>query len=354
MVHLRPRRDRRLNRRPHPRPSFLELFPDLWATLIPDNPEDYQFGTNFGWSVDIFGDTILVGAWGDTDDENFEYNKGAAHVFVREGDTWTYQAKLAADDAGDHDFFGGDVAVHGDTAIVSATWDDDGGDDSGAVYVFERDASGAWSQQSKLLAPDSESYDNFGNSVAIDADTIVIGAFWDDDVHMDQGAAYVWERDGDGWTYQQKLQDNTGQGDDRFGNLVALDGNIMVIGARGVDDDEGRIDIGAAHVFVRDASGWTQQAKLESPDGAMGDEFGNSVDISGGTILVAARFDDDSGEESGSVHVYVSDGNGGWEHQAKLLAPAGEQEDFFGYSTRIDDGTIVVGSKSGEMHVFEY
>ena len=168
-------------------------------------------------------------------------------------------------------------------------------------------------QRAKLTAGDGAEYDLFGTSVSIDGDTMVIGAYGDDDDGTSSGSAYVFTRNtaGDlasGWTQVDKLTAGTnGAATDSFGISVSIDGDTMVIGAFW-DDDKGS-QSGSAYVFTRDtagdlASGWTQVAKLTADDGAASDEFGISVSIGGGTVVVGAYHDDDKGSNSGSAHVF--------------------------------------------------
>jgi len=325
------------------------------------SPDDAAW-THFGSSLAIHKDTIIVGAQGDED------NKGCAHIFVRDGDdgTWYHEAKLEAPDGEANDYFGYDVAIHEDTAIVGASHDGgEKGEKSGSAHVFVRYGD-AWTPQDKLVAPDGSANDRFGNSVGIYGDTAIVGAWWDDDNDDEEtnnstnsGSAHIYVRnnEGDGtWTHEQKLMDIVGESEDRFGNRVAIYGDTVVVGARGDDDDDDNndgtsVDSGSAYVLVRNGDTWTHQSKLVAPDGAAGDQFGNSIAIYGNTVVVGARWDDDNGKESGSAHVYVRDGLDNWVHRVKLLAADGDAEDHFGFSVGIHDETVVVGSKSGDTHV---
>jgi hypothetical protein len=139
--------------------------------------------------VSVDGDTALVGASGD-DDAGF--SSGSAYVFTRSGTAWTQQAKLTAADAASGDQFGYAVSVDGDTALVGARFDDDAGSFSGSAYVFTRSGT-VWTQQAKLTAADAAGGDEFGWSVSVDGDTALVGAYLDDDGGTDSGSAYVFE-----------------------------------------------------------------------------------------------------------------------------------------------------------------
>ncbi|EJK71063.1 hypothetical protein THAOC_07530, partial [Thalassiosira oceanica] len=304
----------------------------------------------FGWNVAIYEYTIVTGAPGD------ESNSGSAHVFVQNGEQWTHQAKLLALDGAANDRFGWSVAIYEDDIVVSAWSDDDNGFGGGSAHVFVRSGE-QWTHQAKLLAPDGAENDFFGESVAINKNTIVFGAPRDDDNGSDSGSAHVFVRSGEGWTHQAKLLAQDGATGDLFGYSVAIDGDSIVAGAYG--DINNRDLSGSAHVFVRSGGEWVHQAKLLAPDGAPEDLFGESVAIYEDTIVIGADGDDDNGSTSGSAHVFVRNGEE-WEHHAKLLAPDGAAEDNLGHSVALYKDTIVVGAwgdddignLSGSAHLF--
>ena len=227
--------------------------------------------------------------------------------------------KLTAVDGASGDQFGRRVSIDGDTIVIGAPYDDDDdkGTDSGSAYVFTRDTAGdlafGWTQVTKLTAVDGASGDYFGRSVSIDGDTIVIGALNDDDKGTNSGSAYVFTLDtaGDlafGWTQVTKLTADDGASDDLFGYSVSIDGDTIVIGA--LNDDDRFFASGSAYVFTRDtagdlASGWTQVTKLVADDGAYGDHFGRIVYVDSGMIVIATIYDDDKGTSSGSAYVFT-------------------------------------------------
>ena len=209
--------------------------------------------------------------------------------------TWSEQQKLTASDAAWNDDFGTSVALSGDTAVVGAPFDDDAGSASGSAYVFVRSGT-RWSQQQKLTASDAAPNDDFGLAVALSGDTAVVGAIGDDDAGRDSGAAYVFVRSGTRWSQQQKLTASDAASNDLFGISVAVSGDTAVVGAY-ADDDAGG-DSGAAYVFVRSGTRWSEQQKLTASDAAAGIRFGNSVAVSGDTAVVGAYADD-------SAYVFV-------------------------------------------------
>ena len=298
---------------------------------------DGTSGDRFGWSVAVDGDTAVAGAY--LDDDNGS-ESGSAYVFTRESGVWSQGAKLTPSDGASGDRFGWSVAVDGDTAVAGAYLDDDNGSDSGSAYVFTRE-SGVWSQSAKLTASDGAAGDRFGESVAVDGDTAVVGAYLDDDNGSDSGSAYVFTRESGVWSQSTKLTPSDGAAGDGFGVSVAVDGDTAVVGA--VYDDDNGSDSGSAYVFTRESGVWSQSAKLTASDGAWEDWFGRSVAVDGDTAVAGAVYDDDNGSSSGSAYVFTRE-SGVWSQSAKLTASDGASGDWFGRSVAVDGDTAVAGA----------
>ena len=301
----------------------------------------------FGTSVAISGDTAIVGAPGD--DILTRIDQGSAYVFTRSGTTWTQQAKLTAADGAATDFFGSSVALSGDTAVVGAYGDDFGTSaDQGSAYIFVRSGT-AWTQQAKLAASDGAAGDNFGTSVTISSDTVIVGALLDTvGANTNQGSAYVFVRSGTAWSLQAKLTAADGAAFDVFGISVSLSGNTAIVGAT-AHDIGANPDQGAAYVFVRSGTTWTQQARLAAADGAASEYFGSAVALSGNTAIVgASRQNIGANIDQGAAYVFVASGNT-WIQQAKLTAADGAAFDYFGSSVAISGDTFLVGGYADDV-----
>jgi len=305
---------------------------------------------SFGFSVSVSGDTALIGASLDNDNGS---DSGSAYVFTFDGTTWTEQAKLLASDGNINDKFGISVSLSGNTALIGAFLDSDVDNHIGSAYVFVRNSTtGIWMQQAKLLASDGAFFDEFGRSVSLSGDTALIGNLAD----PGPGAAYVFVRSGTTWTEQAKLVASGDPTGSVFGRSVSLSGDTALIGAF-FDSDKGSV-AGAAYVFVRSGTTWTEQAKLLASDGAAGDHFGSSVSLSGDTALIGAELDDDNGDASGSAYVFTRSGTT-WTEQDKLLASDGAADDQFG-SVSVSGDTALIGAivdddngdDSGSAYVF--
>ncbi|MGD8795018.1 MAG: FG-GAP repeat protein, partial [Anaerolineae bacterium] len=274
---------------------------DYWGQIAKLTASDAGDGDRFGYSVAISDDTIVVGApW---EQGSAGYDRGSAYLFTRnEGgaDNWGQAKKLLASDEQNYAYFGYSVAISGDTVVVGAYRDGASDSERGAAYVFERNEGGTaenWGEVTKLTASDSASDERFGNAVAISGDTIVIGAYWEDGwMSDDRGAAYVFERnDGgaDNWGEVKKLLASDTWAGDEFGQSVAISGDTIVVGAH--LEDGADYERGAAYVYERNVGGgdnWGQVAKLTASDAENNDNFGNSVSISGDTVVVGAYLED--------------------------------------------------------------
>jgi hypothetical protein len=245
--------------------------------------------------------------------------------------------KLTAFDAAAGDSLGFSAAIHGDTSVVGAFRDDNaGGTDAGAAYVYFRNGI-SWAQQSKLTASDAAASDQLGADVGISGDTAVVGANLDDHAGgVDAGAAYVFVRSGTVWSQQAKLTASDAAASDRFGTSVDISGDTIIVGTP--VSDAGATDSGAAYVFTRSGTVWTQEQKLTPPDIVAFSLFGTSVAVHGDTAVVGRN-----GDTNGSAYVF-SRSFGVWSLQQKLTASDAGSSDQFGISVSVENDTAVVGS----------
>ena len=281
---------------------------------------------HFGWSVAISGDKVAVGAYGDDDHGE---SSGSVYIYdlsSGEGtqqDVLDSQIKLTADDGAVNDYFGKSVSISGDHVIVGAYADDDKGDSSGSVYIYDL-SNGEGTQQDvldsqiKLTASDEATNDNFGYSVAISGDRIVVGAYADDDKGASSGSVYIYDLSNGEGTQQDvldsqiKLTANDGAAYDYFGCSVAISGDKVAVGAYAEEESSGSVYIyDLANGEGTESDVRASEIKLMASDRAEGDSFGESVSISGDKVAVGAPDDDDKGETSGSAYIYdLANGDG--------------------------------------------
>lgn len=320
--------------------------------------------------------------------DNSAKDSGAVYVFGRTGGVWSQQAYIKSSNSEAGDNFGTSVAISGDTIVVGAPFEasssagvdqDQGNNDrpgSGAAYVFQRNGS-IWSQQAYLKASSPDVDDYFGFTAAIHGDTVAITAFSESSgatgVNQNQsdnsqgasGAVYVFTRNGVSWSQQAYLKaSNTGAGD-RFGSSLAMWGNTLAVGAYGessnattIDGDQSNNDAtnaGAVYTFVRNGNVWTQEAYLKADNAELGDGFGTGLALYDQTLIVGANMESAGGSgvnsdgtnnaanASGAAYLFVRNATG-WSQHAYLKASNPDPGDYFGESVAIWGDTPVVGA----------
>ena len=255
-------------------------------------------------------------------------------------------AKIQARDKEEIDYFGYSVSVSGDKIVVGAYSEDAGGLlDAGAAYVYQIESDGSVTELAKIEASDAEAYDNFGISVAISGDKIVVGAYREDAEGVSNaGAAYLYQIEADGSVTEfAKIEASDAEVDDYFGYSVAISGDKIIVGAYG--EDEGGSKAGAAYVYQVETNGSVSElAKIEASDAETDDYFGKSVAISGDKIIVGAYGEDTGGSSAGAAYVYQVETDGSVTEIKKIQAIDQEEEDWFGRSVAIDGDKIIVGA----------
>lgn len=271
------------------------------------------------------------------------------------------QAYLKASNTGAGDLFGYAVAIAGDTVVVGATIEDSTALNSGAAFVFTRTGT-TWTQQAVLKAGNAVANGQFGWSVAISGNTVVVGTPWEDTTAADSGAAYVFVRSGTVWNQQAMLKASNADPGDGFGAAVAISTDTVVVGAPQEasagqnQSDNSAGQAGAAYVFTRSGTAWSQQAYLKASNVERGDSFGWSVAVSGDSIAVGAPSEDSSAlgvnkdqlnnnaVDSGAVYILTRSG-GAWSQQAYLKASNTGEDDRFGYAVAMSGNTIVTSAR---------
>ena len=354
----------------------------------------------FGYTVALDGDTLAVGGIEDPSGatgvdgnqaDTSTPTAGAVYVFVRNGSTWTQQAYLKPSNTRSDDWFGIALAIHGDTIAVGADGDSSAatgvnGNEAdtsemyaGAVYVFTRTGT-TWSQQAYVKASNPDGGDDVGVSVALGDDTLAVGAVNEsssatgidgnqaDNSAMLSGAAYVFARTGTTWSQQAYIKASNTQTNGSFGYTVALssDGNTLAVGspaensnANGIDGNQmnsSAMSAGAVYVFTRAGTTWSQQAYVKASNTATNQGFGSvALSADGNRLVVGA-----TGESSNAVGVdgnqtdtslmnagaaYVFDRVGTtWSQQAYLKASNTGFNDDFGRSVAIAGDRIAIGA----------
>ncbi|WP_249332002.1 FG-GAP repeat protein [Pseudoalteromonas rubra] len=311
----------------------------------------------FGYGAAIDGNTVLVGAH--QADVNGIKDGGVGYVYVLGDKGWQQQGKLVAEPLFADGTLGGKVVLNNNIAMLGGMRRDDKGEDAGAVVAFERNAD-TWTQTQIFTAPDAKPGDAFGQSLALTDTTLVIGAPRNDTKANDAGAAYIFQRTGNGWRYHSKIMASDGTAGDLFGIDVAVDGNTIVVGAD--LHDKTAENAGAVYVYVLKDNQWQQQAKLMASDGGDTDIFGVRVAISGDTALISARRDDVEGlgVDAGSAYIFERNGTR-WTEAQKLTSPDGAADDRFGRGVALSGDMAIIsamnhdaqGKDTGALYVYK-
>jgi hypothetical protein len=352
-----------------------------WAQEAYVKASNNDAGDSFGgtgWyssrSIALDGDTLAVGAYNEdsnqttitngttSSSDNSNSSSGAVYVYKRTGTTWAQEAYIKASNNDGNDEFGYSVALEGHTIAVGAFKEDsnqttitngatsssnDSNNSSGAVYVYKRTGT-TWEQEAYIKASNSDTYDYFGNSVALDGNTLAVGASSENsnqttitndttsssnNSNSASGAVYVYKRTGTTWAQEAYVKASNNDVLDAFGESVALDGDILVVGAQYEDSNQTTItndnstsssndsssDSGAVYVYKRTGTTWEQEAYIKASNSDVSDEFSYSVELDGDTLAVGTYGEDsnqttitngttsssdNSNNNSGAVYVY--------------------------------------------------
>jgi len=326
---------------------------------------DAQADDQFGWSVSISGDDAIVGAY--WEDPGGISKAGAAYIFKKNASAEYEQVnKITASDAQINDRFGVSVSISGDYAVIGAYGEATGGTNAGAAYIFKKNASGEYEQVNKIMASDAQAGDLFGESVSISGDYALVGAYQEDGgggVDNNTGAAYIFKKNATG-QYEQvnKIMASDAQVGDLFGYSVSISGDYAVIGAYG--ESSAGANTGAAYIFKKNASGEYEQVnKITASDAQATDYFGMSVSISGDYAVAGAPAEDSGGiSNAGASYIFKKNaGTGEYEQTQKITASDAQIDDVFGRSVSISGDYALVGadwedpggiSKAGAAYVF--
>ena len=317
---------------------FTQNEPPFWNQHTKLVAGDRRGGDQLGFAVAISGNEVITGA---PKHSAGGLASGAAYIFEQKEDgAWVETIKLSDGETASEDQFGISVSISGNLAVAGAQQDDDIEPNAGAAYIFERSGT-LWLQRAKLAADDAKAGDLFGNAAAINGETVLIGAPGVDGAGPEAGAAYVFIRSDTEWIQQAKLIGNDTSMFDHFGTAVALHENTAVIGAHG--KDESSVDAGAAYIFVRNGGSWTQQTKLTHQNAVPGDQFGRAVAIYGDSALIGAHRSDATGPDSGAAYIFTRNG-GTWRQDFQLVPNDSGLGDEFGYAVDLTNGIAIIGA----------
>jgi len=320
--------------------SALELS-QAWELKL--TADDLPPAADFGRSVAIDGNLVAVGAGGA--DAGPVTSAGAVYLFKRQGMAYFLEAKLIAPDATPGAEFGRAVAIQGNRVIVGARFAQVGTlSKAGAAYVF-RETRGSWYLEAKITSPTPANEDNFGRALAIHGDLLVVTARKENIGADDVGAAYVFRHQGNGWIDEAKLTASDPTPGAYFGQSVAVRGDLIVVGARNADPN----GAGAVYLFYRSGNQWLETAKLTPPDGKADDQFAFAITIAGNLIAVGARRADLPGaKDAGAAYLFAMTGNDA-DLLTKITAGDAKAGDQFGQSIAMTGDVFAVGANRADI-----
>ncbi len=269
-----------------------DLVNDQWSQSSRITLNEDGFSSSFGSSIDLQNNRVIIG---DFSDNELAENSGAAYIYELVDGNWTKVIKLKPSNPSIGGNFGSSVSLSGDRVLIGAN-----GNGAGSAYVFDL-IDGEWIE-SQLLTANQIYFDgNFGISVSLDGDSALIGANQDSENGYHSGSAFVFERINNNWLETGKLVASDGVADDSFGVSVSLSNNIALIGSSGKFNS---VATGSGYLFSKTDGTWLEKIKLNASDKKSGDEFGFAVSLSGNNALIGSYRDDDKGIDSGSAYVY--------------------------------------------------
>ncbi|MCB0477596.1 MAG: T9SS type A sorting domain-containing protein [Crocinitomicaceae bacterium] len=309
-------------------------------------PSGLVNGDGFGGATCLKGDVLIVGA--PFKDISGNDSVGSFQYFKRIAGSWVFQSEIESPDGTSNDFFGATLDFNGTHLIVGAPKNDEGGIDAGAAYVYEYNGSN-FTFVKKLLASSGAAGDEYGRSVAIDDTTIVVGVPKDDALAPNTGAVYVYHLDNNNWAELQKVTSNFVEfGNEFFGYSVAIHKDRFIVGA--TLDDDAATDAGTAFVYAFNGATWVFEQKLSPSDGASSHSFGFSTAINDSILIVGAFGANNSVSSSGAAYIFRRSGTT-WTEEEILFQADVNIDDWFGFDVDIEGNTAIVTALNNDEFV---
>jgi len=328
------------------------------STLLASDTEAYGY---FGTSVTVAGNRLVIGVPGK---DTVGVDAGKVYAYDWNGTAYVEVLQLTASDAEDYDLFGSSVALSsdGNRLVVGATGEDTAAPYAGKVYIY--DWSGvAYIEVTAITASDAEDYDWFGSSVALasDGNRLVVGATGEDTAGMKAGKVYIYEWNGGAYVEVAQLTASDAVVHDQFGRSVALSGNRLVVGAH--YEDTAGVNAGKVYVYEWNGVAYIEVAQLTASDASAWDVFGTSVALSGNRLVVGAQYQDTAGMKAGKVYVYDWNSDTcACDEVAQLTASDTHGYDYFGSSVALSGNRLVLGAcgvrvsslaEAGKVYVYD-
>lgn len=318
---------------------YYEFENNNWVFKQKITASDPEINDQFGDEVSLFGNQLMVGS---LRNDEVRADGGAVYVYEFVNSSWVETQKLTASDAAHGDWFGQTITINQDTAMISATGDDDLGNRSGKIYVFNYDGQN-WVEVQQLTASNGTDNTRLGASISLSDNRMVAGASYHPTNGIEGGAAYLFEYNSANnmWQETQQLLADVILDAAIFGHAVSLSGDRILIGATG---DEGNVvESGAAYLFEYNGQSWSLSLKLTELALDAMDEYGSAVSVVGDRLYIGAQNAGFNGAYSGVVYVYDLLGND-WTQTDEIFGLDTNARDEFGVSISTDGGQVLIGA----------
>jgi len=298
---------------------------------------DASNADGFGISVALYGNRLVVGAYREA---TATTDAGKVYIYDWNGSQYVEVGQLTASDADYQDYFGFSVALYGNRLVVGAYTEDTATTDAGKVYIYDWNGS-QYVEVGQLTASDADYQDNFGVSVALYGNRLVVGAYREDTTGSNAGKVYIYDWNGSQYVEVGQLTASDASNEDGFGISVALHDDRLIVGA--YYNDTATQDEGKVYIYDWNGSQYVEVGQLTASDGAYKDNFGVSVALYGNRLVVGAYREDTATTDAGKVYIY--DWNGSqYVEVGQLTASDADYQDYFGFSVALYDDRLVVGA----------
>ena len=309
-------------------------------------PDDGGVEEFFGYSMSSFDDWLITGAHHDSD---FGASSGGAYVLLKsENKNWEFYQKLLPFDASEADEFGKTVDIYQDYIVSCSYLDDDSGTNSGSVYIYKWNGQ-SWEHNDKIHASDPEDYSQFGLALDLFKNQLIIGSPFKNSCGTNCGAAYIYERINGKWTETAKLVPDDLSEKDEFGITTKINNDYAFVSS--IKDDDLGENSGSVYIYKKTNNKWNYLQKLTAFDGEAGDAFGIALEINDSLAIIGSYFDDDNGENSGSVYIYKNIDDD-WQFIKKITPDDGDESDAFGSSISLNENNVLIGAYSDDDNGF--
>ena len=270
-----------------------------YSKIVPIDGLPYD---RFGYCLDIYANTLAVGS---VFDDDLGENAGSVYIYSLDNNEWVFSQKIYANINNDDNNFGIKLSIYDDIVAVSSINADVDYLNQGLVDIFSLHSDGIWSYDQTILSLSPNNYDYFGISIDVYKNIIAVGAYFDDQINNNSGAVYLYEKISNNWIPIDNITSIDAYANDNFGLSLSVYDDWLVVGS--IDDDNG-INSGSAYIYHKENDEYIEKIKILPSDGSEYDEFSSSIYLNENNLIVGSKYDDDMGTDSGSAYLFTYKG----------------------------------------------